>query len=119
MKKEYFQILCRVGGISKKDKTDAKHINKEFGKGQFLGGCTRFGVRKDSGEKVFKIFLNSRQSDPDFLESFIHEMLHVVIHLMGLRLNRKDQEFLAHWAGYLSRLQFAYVMPKKFARREQ
>lgn len=114
MKRELFRINCRVGGVTKGDRGNAERVWGASVHGKRIGGVTEFCMERGSGRKVFNIFLNSRQSDSDFLNSFMHEMVHVVIKLMGMRVGKRKQEFLAEWAGYLSGLQFAKVMPWRF-----
>jgi len=110
MKKEFFQILVKVGGVGKKEKRDVRRFKEKYReKHDFLGGYVTHCVRKDSGERVFKVFLNGRQADSEFIDSFYHEMTHILCGLFRV----KQDENMCRWIGYISKVFWGHQKGKQ------
>ena len=109
-------ITLRIGGIDKDARRGFKEITGKGHKteGEVFAGLTS-GKLYHSGHKEFTVWINSRQSDREFIDTFFHEMTHVVCGLLNFRT--VNEEALCCWVGYLAKSQFADAKPGRFGRR--
>ena len=109
-------ITLRIGGIDKDARRGFKEIVGKAHKsdGEIFAGLTS-GKLYRSGHKEFTVWINSRQSDREFIDTFFHEMTHLVCKVLNFRT--VNEEGLCRWIGYLAKSQFADAKPGRFGRR--
>ena len=110
-------ITLRIGGIDKDARQAFKRIagKPHRGSGETFSGLTVYRRHPKGGTKDYQVWINSRQNDRQFIETFFHEMTHVVCGLLNFRT--VNEEALCCWVGYLAKSQFADAKPGRFGRR--
>lgn len=71
----------------------------------------------DKGMEGFRVWIDKHQSPREIVDSFFHEMTHVLVRILRLtekELSKESEEHLCQWIGYLAKAQFHDRMPKKF-----
>lgn len=58
-----------------------------------------YGLTETDGGDVTKIFINSRQSQGEMIDTFFHELVHAYFQWHGTSLNAKQEEKLARLVG--------------------
>lgn len=104
-------ITLNIGGLTKALKKDAREF---LGHNKVYSGLTTGKLFLNSDKKEFTVWINSRQSEREFVDTFYHEMTHLLCKLMGFKT--KNEEALAQWVGYLAKGQFADQNPSRFGR---
>jgi hypothetical protein len=119
MKRSYKQILIRIGGVRKVERRQANSFQYglKYRKGDLIAGLTEHGVNRRSGEETYRVFLNGRLADREFVDSFYHEMTHVLLHMFRLPVRRKTAENICGWTGYMGKVLLAERMPRRFGRK--
>lgn len=112
-------LVIKFGGQHQRSHEIRKHVAKKL-YGNAAGRLNGYCDAKMSPAGI-KIWINSRQSDREMVDTFFHEMTHVLLKIRftrrPFRLTRRHEEQLCGWIGYLAKQQFADMMPKAFARR--
>lgn len=109
-------ILLKIGGIDRDAKQGLKGIRgrKWLMKGEFFGGLTS-GKLYRNGRQEYTVWINSRQNEREFIDTFFHEMTHLVCNV--LKFKTANEEALCRWIGYLAKSQFSDAKPERFGRR--
>ena len=103
-------------GVSSKIKKEISRKNYGGTKGALNGYC--ISKVKPAG---FKIWINSRQTDREMVDSFFHEMTHALLKIRfakkPLKISYRHAEALCCWIGYLAKQQFGDMFPHIFGRK--
>lgn len=111
-------IILKFCGQHKHSRDIKKELRKKMYhgvQGKFNGYCE--AKVKPAG---FKIWINSRQTDREMVDSFFHEMTHLLLKIRFTRkrinINKWHNENLANWMGYIAKMLFADRLPYNFRR---
>lgn len=108
-------ILLKVGGIDKDARRGLKDMGRRLGENEVYGGLCSSRTNTRTKNKEYVIWINSRQNEREFIDTFFHEFTHMVCHYIGFRT--VNEEALCRWIGYLAKSQFADACPSRFGRR--
>lgn len=109
-------IIVRFSGLDK----PARLVNREINPGKhkrkrIYGYHER--VIKPVDLAGHRVWINSRSTDREIVDTFFHEMTHVLFSIMKIRLSPAAQERVCSWVGYSAKTHFTEMMPGRFARR--
>lgn len=112
-------IIVRFGGAHKESRKIKKEVAKNLYKSK--AGCLNGYCAAKVNPAGFKIWINSRQTDREMVDSFFHEMTHALLKIKfarkSFRLGQYQAEALCAWIGYLAKAQFGDAMPHIFGRK--
>jgi hypothetical protein len=109
-----FPIVLKIGGMDKDTKRGFKELRTRLKKNEMSAGLTSSKLYRD-GRKEFRVWINGRQNERQIVETFFHEMTHLLCRVVNFKT--VNEEALCCWIGYLAKSQFGDACPRRFGRR--
>lgn len=109
-----YPIILRIGGLDKDTRKGFSEVRPRLKKNHVFSGLTSSKLYKN-GRKEFDVWVDSRQKDRQIVNTFFHEMTHLLCKVLEFKF--RNEEALCQWVGYLAMGQFADANPARFGRK--
>lgn len=111
-----YPITLKIGGMDTFTRNGFKSMKSGLKKGYRHSGLTSSKLYRN-GRKEFVVWVNGRETERQIVETFFHEMTHLICRVLNFRT--VNEEALAAWVGYLAKSQFSDAKPSRFGRRKE